>query len=177
MPICYECMLLWLLLFCLRIYSAGRIMFLCHSSILFLYLWCRFYGMQTFYFLGQRWTDKVLGLIGQDIMASSWEEGGSCYPHRKFWQIVRNSSFCRKISSNLELKMPILGKFRCRIDILSTRNLLCQKVATFYPATALTHGVAVEVPSWPDVCHQLPEHTELVTVCWVLTAYLLRYYS
>ena len=47
---------------------------------------------------------------------------------------------------NLELKTPILGKFRGKIEILSTDNLLCRKfgavcrkISTSPPPTFLTH--------------------------------------
>jgi len=51
---------------------------------------------------------------------------------------------------NLELKNPILGKFRGKIEILSTHNFFCRKFAASVeklqlvaPPTFLTHDVAV----------------------------------
>jgi len=44
---------------------------------------------------------------------------------------------CPSKMHNLGLKTPILCKFTCKIEILSTYNLLCWKIATFCSAPRL----------------------------------------
>jgi len=73
------------------------------------------------------------------VLYHQWRRGGVQYipPTAKFWAV---GTFLPN-NAKFGAKTPILGKFRGKIEILSTHNLLCwrfaavcRKIATFWLA-------------------------------------------
>ena len=79
----------------------------------------------------------VVRYLGIGVVAGEGQGGQlsrrAIAPFPTFWAVGKFASR----NAKFRVKNPILRKFRGKIEIWSTRNLLCRKIVTFCPACLL----------------------------------------